>query len=99
MSPDCLRSPVLDLPNHRVRAIATSQPSRAVRPPQPPNLLEMFEISSHREESEEEEQAADDPVIEPDDDDEDFEQATYHIKHLRNQKLPQLPTTAVGFRG
>ena len=85
--------------NSPFSVFATSQPSRKGRPPPAPNLPEMFEIASHREESEEEEQAADDPVIEPDDDEEDFEQATYHIKDLRDQKLPQLPTTAAGFRG
>ena len=56
----------------------------------------MFEIASNGEESEEEEHAVDDPVIEPDEEEEDFEQATYRIKDLCGQKLPQLPTTAAG---
>ena len=69
MSPDCLRSPALDLPNHPVRAIPHSQSSQRLSLPKQfgprrlPTLPQMFEIASHREESEEEEQAADSLMI------------------------------------
>ena len=56
----------------------------------------MYEIGSNHEEGEEEEEFEPDPEVE--DPEEGFEESTYHIKDLRELKLPSLPTSAAGYR-
>ena len=77
---------------------STPKPPPRPHPPQPPGQPEVYEIGSNDEEGEEEEDFEPDPEVEVAAVEEGYEESTYHIKDLREQKLPPIPTSAAGYR-
>ena len=77
---------------------STPKPPPRPHPPQPPAQPEVYEIGSNDEEGEEEEDFEPDPEVEVAAVEEGYEESTYHIKDLREQKLPPIPTSAAGYR-